>query len=243
MFLLVVTVWLILLAGLSSSGNWLDTTFYLVTAVACIATIGIMAQPVQMYRRRELDDPDIAIRDGGLWIEQRGRDLVVQLILIASSASAGLIFAIGQWTGTLGVPVSRGFAIAAPLLAVLVAVYGSIQLVLLLAREFAMSTVVLSPDRVRVIYGISDRTLPWAEISHLSINTPAIGRRHAIDCLVHLRVSEGRSLDINTNWLSTGCAPTYWLLKFYFEHPEHRDELGDQRAVDRLMSGRVVTRR
>ncbi|VFA89585.1 Uncharacterised protein [Gordonia paraffinivorans] len=39
-----------------------------------------------------------------------------------------------------------------------------------------------------------------------------------------------------------GAYATYWLLDYYLRHPEHRDELADQRAVERLRSGGVITK-
>ncbi|MFC6011263.1 hypothetical protein [Nocardia lasii] len=39
---------------------------------------------------------------------------------------------------------------------------------------------------------------------------------------------------------SVGAAATFQLLRFYHEHPALRPELGDERAVDRLLSYRLL---
>ncbi|WP_330178981.1 hypothetical protein OHB26_20990 [Nocardia sp. NBC_01503] len=68
------------------------------------------------------------------------------------------------------------------------------------------------------------------------------GRRKRCDVLVRYNADDAeiRTASLDAQWPSIGASATYWLVRFYFQHPELRDELADRRATDRIRSYGLV---
>ncbi|MCP9618901.1 hypothetical protein FOH10_09985 [Nocardia otitidiscaviarum] len=49
-----------------------------------------------------------------------------------------------------------------------------------------------------------------------------------------------RVLRVDVRFMKIGAPATYWLLRFYHEHPEHRGELNDHRAAERVRTYRLL---
>ncbi|WP_188491089.1 hypothetical protein [Williamsia phyllosphaerae] len=240
-----VGVWFLVAALLSALDvDWLRSIFLVFTGGAFVALGAIPATANRVYQSDDPSTARILFTDNRLRILPDRAQQIVSLSLGVMFVVAAFIFAIGTWTSTLDLPISPGFAVFYPPFALGTAVLVMTMLFRVWRRGGSYGQLALDPVSVSHESGELRTELHWADIAAFSINRPRMGRTGSAACMIYLQPADGTPpLAVTTNMLSTGCAPTYWLLKYYFEHPEHRDELGDQRAVDRLMSGRVVTRR
>jgi len=225
-------------------GDALRSVFLFSAAAALFAMSSLFFVNDLTYRRARVEQARITVGPEGICIFPATRQRTVQTAFLLTFTVAGLIFSIGTWTRTLDIPISPGFAVFYPPFML----SGVVLVLTMTARTWLRGTSLgllrIGPQTVHYEAGLADGELSWDQCTGMSINSPRIGRSSVAACVIYLHSTDAaKPMAITTNMLSTGCAPTYWLLKYYFEHPEHRDELADQRAVDRLMSGRVVTRR
>ncbi len=238
-----VGVWWVVAAVLSAlDSEWLRSIF-LVFAGGAFLALG--ATPLTANRTYQRLDPSVArisIIDKSMRILPDRAQQIVSMGLAVMFVVAGFIFAIGTWTSTLDISMSPGFAVFFPLFALSTALLASAMLARTWRRGRTYGQLLLGSLHISHETGERKTELMWRDIVHVSINSPRMGRTGSPACMFYLHPADGTPpLAVTTNMLSTGCVPTYWLLRYYFEHPEDRDELGDQRSIDRLMSGRVVT--
>ena len=236
--------WLVAACMSATDGDTLRSIFLFVASATLFSMAGMIYVSDATYRQSRMTHARITLEPDGICILPATRQRLAQAAFFGTFVVTGLIFSIGTWTRTLDIPISPGFATFYPPFMLAAVVLASTMMARTWMRRNSLGQLRLGARTLYYEAGRADEELPWSQVQGMSINSPRIGRSSSAGCVIHLHPTTGpRPIEIATNMLSTGCAPTYWLVKYYVEHPEDREELGDQRAIDRLMSGRVVTNR
>lgn len=150
---------------------------------------------------------------------------------------------LGVWTGTLEFDLSgrRGHAI--PALTAVIGLLAVWMVVAILVRGTS-GWLALSPAGIDSMdLGLTRNRIPWDDIDELTLAPQQRKKRQRVyfpDRLWLIRSGVGkRPLAISINW-PMGNRAAYWLIHFYWSHPELRDELADDRVVDRIAAGRIL---
>jgi hypothetical protein len=152
-------------------------------------------------------------------------------------------FSVGVWTDALVFDLSgrRGHAIP-----VMIAVIGLIAVCMVVAILVRGTSgwLALSPAGIDSMdLGLTRHRIPWADIDELTLAPQQRKKRQQVyfpDRLWLIRSGVGkRPLSLSINW-PMGNRAAFWLIHFYWSHPELRDELADDRVVERIAAGRIL---
>lgn len=149
-------------------------------------------------------------------------------ILIIPCGIAALVFG---FMGKLDLPISGDRSRAFLALLVVFAVIGGISMVGALLARGGLGHVYLTPSGFEVSELRSTSEGSWDDVSDVSDETS--DRRVAQP--IELVMNDGSTHVINgaATFTPQGIA-LYWMVRHYWLHPEHRAELTDGRAVERL---------
>ena len=203
--------------------------FYLSAAVFSASFLPMLSAISRGRSRMRIEGARFASDDGTLVLRRSlGYEIAVVISCIALAVCC-TIFGIGARRGelTLPVPVPSWAALT---VAVLIVAY----LVVHAARR-DRRRLVLTPLHIVVPSKISvGNRISWTEIDDI-----AVVSHNNVKGIVAL-TTPGRRAErparkrIHAEKLSIGSAATYWLIRFYHEHPQLRAELADHRAAERL---------
>lgn len=224
-------------------GRWLYLGFYVPMVVTC-------ASPLYLWIVRGVDrdvatvQPFVAEMDSGVLNIERGRTATAGfLVFVGVFAFDAAIFVVGVWTGALDLDLSTGQRVVFP---VAVSVLGLLALWSFfgVATRGSSGSLRLSPSAIdHFEHGIVHHTIKWSELDRITMipqsrpgrpSSPTASRAWLIPTN-----RNRRPISISLNW-PLGNRTAYWLINFYATHPELRDELGDQRVLDRIHAGRIV---
>lgn len=138
-------------------------------------------------------------------------------------------------TGTLAIPMSRGWQIFSPALVVVAIVFAVIGLVSAWRRG-GLGYVKLTPAGVDIANILSTQSVRWDDIvgvaDYSDVNTKT---RKAIV----LRLEDGVEKVVDgADFYAPRGAGLYWMVRHYWRHPDKRAELTDGRALERLSGQR-----
>lgn len=209
-----------------------------------ISLVGIGWAIVSADRRSRLEVPDLSA------VECRDNSTVLgcsKRFMLAGAAiffllSASLVLAgVAKWIGWSSLPMTSGGAILYPPIMLAVGSAG-VALVLWGSVRTRKPMVRLSPTSLSVrkeIWGSIEHS--WDAIADVSL--PRSGASNERRGYVEEVRKNLPPYLIRADRLSLGLPATYWLLDFYIDRPELRDELADGRAIGRLRDGSVITQR
>lgn len=99
----------------------------------------------------------------------------------------------------------------------------------------SMSYLRLAPDGFELGSATSSVAREWDDVTDMS-DRPATRRRPLNTGTTYITTTDGRTRVLPSDWYTPGGHALRTLVRFYWQHPESRDELADGRAVKRLES-------
>lgn len=96
-----------------------------------------------------------------------------------------------------------------------------------------MSYLRLSPDGWEMGNSYSSVSRSWDDVTDVS-DRPADGRRPINTGSTYITTTDGRTRLLPSDWYTPGGDAMRDLVRFYWQHPERRDDLVDGRAAERL---------
>lgn len=211
--------------------------FYTSTAVWVVSLLVMLSAFSRGRTRLEIKSTRFEHDRGGLVIRRSLAYEIAAILCLGSLAAACALFGIGTHLDSLTLPLHPPIP---PWVAFAVAVAAFVHLVMYLMRPQAHRLVlrpghIVFPTIIRPV-----KLLGWAAVSGVTVVS-----HNSCQGTVRLESSSRESKrpkreHIRAEKLSIGSAATYWLVRFYHQHPELRDELSDERAVERLRSYAVV---
>jgi hypothetical protein len=162
-----------------------------------------------------------------------GVEVMVAATLVAG-VLGGTLFLIGVWSDWFELPLSSREERHLGIPFVALTVVSLVQLALGVHRG-RMGGIELSPTGVRQLASFGHADHAWESIAAITATDPTSRKRgNAGTMFLRPHNSGERPARLDTGGLSIGSGAAYWLVKFYFEHPELREELADGRAEARL---------
>ncbi|MBB5164121.1 hypothetical protein [Mycobacterium sp. AZCC_0083] len=154
--------------------------------------------------------------------------MIVGFTLVVPS---GLVFIFCAPTGSLDIPISRGYQIFSPFvmaLAVMAAVIGLVAVV----RRGGIGYLKLTPQGIDIANMISTKYVDWNDVVDVK-DTTDTKRRTRKAIVFCLEDGSEEIVDGADFYVPNGVA-LYWMVRHYWRHPGDRSELTDGRALGRL---------
>jgi hypothetical protein len=156
--------------------------------------------------------------------------VVAALVLIP----AGVLFVVLMPLGVLDLPADRGLqAVTGPLLigsATVAAVVGVFKA----WQRGGIGYLTLSPEGIDDANILATKSYDWDDMAEIQ-GSPSKGKGRNTIVLV-LRDGDEAAIQGAHGYVPSG-VPLYWMVQYYFSHPDMRSELTDGRAVERLNRG------
>ncbi len=168
-----------------------------------------------------------------------GRVVLASTIVMIPTAIGFLIF---LYTGDIVIQQTRRGGPASMALAAVLAIVGGVVLIVSYPKR-ALGRVVLSPRGFHVVEGGREFRGAWADVRGVTSEGPSERKRAAgLQRPIVLDMDDGSVHVIgNANSYVPGGAALYWMVRYYWRHPERRDELVDGTALSRLREQRIPT--
>ncbi|WP_102141502.1 hypothetical protein [Mycobacterium hubeiense] len=163
-------------------------------------------------------------------------DRKVDHLLTASTIGAFLgmaLYAVCAPLGMLDIPVPSGnrqyfvFVCAAGV------VVGVFSLRQILAQR-GMSHLRMTVDGVETGSALSSKSRDWDEVTDVADTSQDGGKPSGT---TYIKTADGRTLTLPSDWYTPGGNALRELVRFYWQNPEHRQELINGQAVERLEAG------
>jgi hypothetical protein len=167
---------------------------------------------------------------GTLIRPDRGIDFFVQLSVFGLVVGAGL-FALLQPYGKLDIPVGRQQRYSVPFMAAATAVMGAPYLWQIVKRG-GTKYLRLTPDGFEFAAGLSSPGGEWVEVRDVTDQPP--GKAALKYSAIVMVMSDGKTPSLAAGSFTPDGKALRQLVRFYWQHPEHRPELTDGRALQRL---------
>jgi len=78
----------------------------------------------------------------------------------------------------------------------------------------------------------------WVQVGVASTNAPRFERTSRL--WTQPELAQAPNVAVQGRWLAVHPTLLYWSLRYYYEHPEARAELADERAVQRIRTGALL---
>jgi hypothetical protein len=234
----ILATFLLAQAGLSlKSGEPVLTAFHVSAAVWVASFLPMLSATSRGRSRIRIDGARFANDRGALVVRRSLGYEVALVVCFLSLAAFCAIFGIGTRTGTLTLPLHPPIP---PWLAITVAVL-LLGYLGVYARRPEIRRLVLTPMHIV----LPTKTSIGNRVSWTAVEQIAVVSRNNSKGTIRIqspgrRAGSNSTKRIHAEKLSIGSAGTYWLIRFYHEHPEARGELSDDRAVARLREYGVV---
>ena len=206
----------------------------IVVAGFAVFTFGMVAMMAIVTMRKvtarvEHDDAGTTFRPDGK----------VDVLLVASTVGAFVamtVYAIFAPLDMLDIPVppgNRQYFVFASIAGVLVGLPSLWQIL----TQRGMSHLRLTAGGVELGNAFSTAARSWDEVSDVA-DRPPKGRRSSNNTgTTYVTTADGRTRTLASDWYTPGGHALRDLVRFYWQHPEYREELTDGRALDRLRTG------
>ncbi len=217
-----------------------DLLLYAAVAAFFASGVGLLIANRRGRERVTIDGTRVGCRGGELVAEHSLAHTATLTLMALSGAMVGVLICLGYPSEDAVLPMNSTqrwiFAPVAACCSALMLAYA----VLYVARQRSRR-LRLSPSGIQVPKVVSFQSgIKWSDLKSIEAEhrTNATG-------IVRLesrgrQPSEAVKNRIYAERLSMGAAATYWLIRFYHQHPELRAELSDERALERLLSYGVV---
>lgn len=217
------------------SGEPLLTTLHIAATVWVTSFLPMISAASRGRSRIRINGARFASDRGALVVRRSLGYEIAMVVCLLSPAVLCAVYGAGVWTGTLSLrlPIPAWAAIT---VAVLLVGY-----LVLYAQRPEIRRVVLTPMHIVVptTTSIGNR-VSWTAVERVTAESPHNAKGTIRIDIPGRRPGTTRTKRIHAEKLSIGAAGTYWLIRYYHEHPEARAELSDDRAVERLRNYRVV---
>lgn len=216
-------------ATAATHGNYL-TTFVMVAFVIVLLTfmLGISLAGLGRTTARTTSDAT------GFTVWPDRRFGIIMLVGAVVFIPGGLLFAVFAPFGAIELPDShwlRGTVPVAAGFAVLTNITGLITV----WRRGGIGHIKLTPGVIENADVLETRVFDWDDVVNVADHAESKKARRAV--VLRLRNGHEEIITIADIYLPRGAA-LYWLVRHYWRHPEHRTELVDGRAAERLRQGR-----
>jgi hypothetical protein len=224
-------------------GRWPYLFFYIPAAVVFLLP-PLMIRRVQSRVDVATMQEFTAEHGAGEFRLVRSLEATVGLVAVSMIATVGCAaFSIGVWTDTLEFDLSRRQHGSFPVLLAMLGLF-SAWIAIGTALRGTSGWLVLTPTEIDFMeWGISRRRIAWGDIADLTLAPQQKKKRDRMYSPSRLwlltKDPVKRPTSIAINW-PMGNRAAYWLIHFYWSHPELRDELADDRVVERIASGRIL---
>jgi len=162
----------------------------------------------------------------------RGIDIPIQASLFCSVVAMGL-FAIFWPLGRLDIPVPHSFRFSLPFMSAAGAVMGAPMLYGFLRRG-GTKCLRLTPNGFEFGQGLSSSSGKWAQVKDITDRVP--GQPTPSYSAIVVVMADGQTPTLAAGSYTPGGQALREMVRFYWQHPEHRAELTDGRALARLSS-------
>lgn len=167
--------------------------------------------------------------------DRRFTVLIVTGFVLSAPAATVLAFLVPR--GVIDIPMSRGMQVFSPVLLAIGAMLAAGG-VAAIARRGGLGQLKFTPALIEYADVLRIRTFEWNDILDVTDHASTKDGKKAGRSVV-LRLKDGTEQVIGglNLYVPSGVA-IYWLVRHYWLHPEHRMELTDHRAAERLRDGR-----
>ncbi|NNH73966.1 hypothetical protein HLB23_29630 [Nocardia uniformis] len=224
-----------------ANNEWLRSSFFLFAGLSAWFLGLLGAASIFQAKQTQVHSSSMKNADGRTVINAALGMRLSQYIFTISTVIGGSIFCLGLWSNTLDLPLSGGQRVFFPLVILIAVIFSLVDTVRIVVQA-PIGNLVLAPDSLSFKQTFKGKsTVAWRDIVDVAIASHKSSKDRC-DVLVTFRTDESvtRTVSLDAHWPSIGGAATYWLVRFYFTHPELREELSDHRAIDRIRSYRVL---
>lgn len=218
------TAWAVVSLG---RGEYLTV---LVSGGAAVFGLGMAAMIARVGTRNVSVRVDVDA--GGTTLRPDRRVDISLMVATVGLWTAMVLYAIFAPLGMVDIPLPRGDRNYFIGTAVVGALIGLPSIRQMLVRR-GTSCVRLTVDGVEMSNTYSTVHRQWGDVSDVS-DTPAHGRRSVNTGSTYITTTDGGTRLIASDWYTPGGHGLRELVRFYWLHPECRDELGDRRVAKRL---------
>ncbi|MGZ8178887.1 hypothetical protein ACXVUM_13240 [Williamsia sp. SKLECPSW1] len=186
----------------------------------------------------------IAEHGAGEFRLMRSMETAVGLVAVSVIATVGCAtFSIGVWTGTLEFDLPGRTRGSYPVFLAMLGLFCA-WIAIGTALRGTSGWLVLTPMGIDFLEsGTRRRRIVWDDIADMTLEPQQKKRRDRMYSPSRLwllkKDPQKRPTSIAINW-PMGNRAAYWLIHFYWSHPELRDELADDRVVERIAAGRIL---
>jgi hypothetical protein len=215
-------VWAIIFAGRA------ELLSAIVALGFAVFTLGMVAMLVVVASRKVA--PRVTCQDGATTFRPDRR---IDLYLMASTIGvfiAMVVYAVFAPLDRLDIPTPRGdqkYYVAVCGAGAVIGVFSMRQI----ARQRGMSLLRMSVDGIEMGNTMTTARFTWAELTEVA-DRPRNGRKAT--GTTYISADGGRIRTFPSDWYTPEGHALRDLIRFYCEHPEHREELANGRAVERL---------
>ncbi|WP_299575238.1 hypothetical protein [uncultured Williamsia sp.] len=223
--------------------RWPYLLFYVPAAVVCLIPTLLIGRVRPGADSSAMQEFTAEHGDGELRL-QRELGATVGLIAVSLIATLGCAtFSIGVWTGSLEFDLSRRQHGSFPVLVAMLGLFFA-SVAIATALRGTSGWLALTPTEIDFMeWGISRRRIAWDEIADMTLTPQQKKKRDRMyspsRAWLLKKGPQKRPTSIAINW-PMGNRAAFWLIHFYWSHPELRDELADDRVVDRIAAGRIL---
>lgn len=219
------------------SGEPLQPAIHIAAAIWVASYLPMLSATSRGRSRIRIEGARFANDQDALVVRRSLGYEVALVVCFLGLATVCAIFGIGTWTGTLTLnpspPVPPGPAVAA---AAAVLLYLCVY-----ARRPEIRRLVLTPMHIVLPSKTSVANMvSWTSIEQIEVVSRNNSKGTIRISRPGRKPARSATKRIHAEKLSIGSAATYWLIRFYHENPDLRDELTDERAVERLRTYAVV---
>lgn len=215
------------------------------------AGVGVIIAVVHRYRSSAPVGSAIHF-EGSTWFDTPAEWRIVLVVVAVSGAVMGTVMSVGTGIGRLRFETEPGRALFLTILFASIAVICVYTLARVALGFSRLSGLECTPEHLVIAGGKDEQKIAWADIARIAtirtVKEPGVRFDlrvgAAAEVTPYLRdpfqptgIARQRTVVMPLGWAAPGVGPMLAFLEFYLAHPEHRAELGDGRAVERLLAG------
>ncbi|ODQ90052.1 hypothetical protein BHQ18_11400 [Mycolicibacterium flavescens] len=199
-----------------------------VALFAAVFSFGIIAFLVRIASGRVMPR---AIHDGhGLTVRPDRRLDTTLLTASLAGFIAMTLYAIFEPLGMLGIRPPSGMALYLVISCAAGSLIGVFSLVHMLVQR-GTSVLRMTADGIETGTTMTSQELSWDEVTDVADRKPNARQTNGATYII---TADGHTRELPTHWYTPGGTALHELMRFYWQHPEAREELADGRAVGRL---------
>ncbi|WP_235624029.1 hypothetical protein [Mycolicibacterium goodii] len=196
---------------------------------ACCALLAVRGRFMRTPLRAKVD------RSGTKFLPDAVGVILVITLCVAAIPS-GLLFVVFAPQHRVDLPISDGERVFEPILVGALVFFAAVGLIAIVRRR-GTGHLLLTPDGFELVDVLFTQRGSWQDVEDVSDVAADKQVRHPIV----LVMKDGKPIVVkNADGYAPNGAALYWLIRYYWRHPENRAELADGRAVKRLCDEELV---